>query len=480
MSSAGIRNLRVNIEKADPNSEELITGDSAIPLPNDRNLYEDDPFAVQARNKTEDFVEFRTMGWIQAGFVATAGNIAIGLLSFPSTFHRLGMFGGVLCTVVLGIWAYFMAWIMVDFKIRHKGVMNYPDVGAILFGKWCRRITAVGLAAKTIGVAGSHSVVGEVALKTMTKNRICGVWWALLIAIDSILFSPSRKWGKLWVSSFISVGCIMIAAIITVVGVAVQDSSQLTKNGVPITWHVFPAKSTLVDVVGAISNIIFSFGGCTAAVSFSSEMREPNDFKKSFLIVQGCGISANILVGVIIYAYGGQYVTSPALTMTKWPISTISYAIAMVTIMISGVLVINVGAKYVYMSYLRDSPLLTSKGLRARGIWIGIVACMWILGFLVSQLISFLNELLTVVAAIFVVWFAFGLVGCQWLYDNHPHWAGPEEERKIDTLAKRSFYILSIVSIIFSVVTTPLGMYSAIEGIISGYQSGTFSRPFSC
>lgn len=72
MSSAGIRNLRVNIEKADPNSEELITGDSAIPLPNDRNLYEDDPFAVQARKKTEDYVEFRTMGWIQAGFVATA------------------------------------------------------------------------------------------------------------------------------------------------------------------------------------------------------------------------------------------------------------------------------------------------------------------------------------------------------------------------------------------------------------------------
>jgi hypothetical protein len=34
--------------------------------------YKVDPFARQAAVKTEDYVEFRTMGWVQAAFVATA------------------------------------------------------------------------------------------------------------------------------------------------------------------------------------------------------------------------------------------------------------------------------------------------------------------------------------------------------------------------------------------------------------------------
>jgi hypothetical protein len=37
---------------------------------------------------------------------------------------------------------------MVDFKVRHPGVMNYPDIGDIMFGKWGRNLLAFGLAAK--------------------------------------------------------------------------------------------------------------------------------------------------------------------------------------------------------------------------------------------------------------------------------------------------------------------------------------------
>lgn len=43
-------------------------------------------------------------------------SIALGLLSFPSIFLRLGMVGGVITTVGPGILAHFTAWIMVDFS----------------------------------------------------------------------------------------------------------------------------------------------------------------------------------------------------------------------------------------------------------------------------------------------------------------------------------------------------------------------------
>lgn len=38
--------------------------------------YAHDPFAVQAANKSDDYVEFRSMGWFQAGSLATAENVA--------------------------------------------------------------------------------------------------------------------------------------------------------------------------------------------------------------------------------------------------------------------------------------------------------------------------------------------------------------------------------------------------------------------
>lgn len=115
------------------------------------NSYEVDPFAVQDLVKHgEDYVEFRDMGWLKAGLVSTAEvgcrgagvssyanwqSIALGLLSFPSVFYRLGMGGGLIATIALGTLAYITAWQMVDFKLKHRGVMNFADAGGIMWGR---------------------------------------------------------------------------------------------------------------------------------------------------------------------------------------------------------------------------------------------------------------------------------------------------------------------------------------------------------
>lgn len=69
----------------------------------------------------------------------------MGLLSFPSIFNRLGMVGGVIATLGLGFLAYITAWIMVDFKLRYPGVMNYADAGTVMFGKRGGQILGVGM-----------------------------------------------------------------------------------------------------------------------------------------------------------------------------------------------------------------------------------------------------------------------------------------------------------------------------------------------
>jgi hypothetical protein len=74
-----------------------------------------------------------------------------------------------------------------------------------------------------------------------------------------------------------------------------------------------------------------------AVLTFCSEMKQPKDFRKSFVIVQGSQLFLYTLVGSLVYVFGGQYTTSPALTMTTRPLAITAYAFALVTIIISGV-----------------------------------------------------------------------------------------------------------------------------------------------
>ncbi|BEJ17783.1 hypothetical protein CspHIS471_0700510 [Cutaneotrichosporon sp. HIS471] len=452
--------------------------------------YEVDPFSAQRDlHGDDDYVDFRSMGWIKAFLIATAENIALGLLSFPSIFLRLGVVGGVISTIALGTLAYITAWMMIEFKMNHMGVMHFGDAGGVIFGKWGRRVFGIGMILKSMGLAGSHVLVGQQAITSISSHAICNVWWGVIVTVVSILLAYNREWHKLWWMSFVSVGCILVASMMTIIGTGVQKASQLeTAAKGPIAWHAFPLNPTVMDIVGGYTNVLFAYGGNMAVFSFCSEMKNPNDFKKSFALSQIIATVCYCIVGGTVYAFGGQYTTSPALTMTSTPVHITSYSIALVTIMVSGILGANVGAKYLYITWLRDSELLTSKSWRAQLAWMGMVSIIWVVGFLVAELIPFFNQLLTIVSSLFSVWYVCGGGGFLWLYDNSPWFFGRKREkegeepvhRSINTTGKKIMCAISILVIFISVVTTPLGLYAAGQGIKDGYSKGKFSRPFAC
>jgi amino acid permease len=76
----------------------------------------------------------------------------LGLLSFPSIFERLGVVGGVIATIGLAGLAYLTCWIMVDFKLKHMGVMNYGDAMGVVFGKYGRIFVGTGVVLKVSGI----------------------------------------------------------------------------------------------------------------------------------------------------------------------------------------------------------------------------------------------------------------------------------------------------------------------------------------
>lgn len=118
--------------------------------------------------------------------------------------------------------------------------------------------------------------------------------------------SLQRHFGQLTIMSMVSVTCILTASFITVIATGVQDDTFLLKNNVPVHWEAVKSDPNLADVIGAITNICFTYGGNMAVFSFITEMRRPQDFKKSFVIVQAGGATVYVLVGALIYSFGGQ------------------------------------------------------------------------------------------------------------------------------------------------------------------------------
>jgi len=332
-----------------------------------------------------------------------------------------------------------------------------------------------------MGLAGSHVLVGQTALNNISSHAICNVWYGFIILVASILMSYNREWHKLWWMSFVSITAIFAASIITMAATGQQSPKVLeTPKGGPIEWRAFPKDPSLMDVIGGFTNVLFAYGGNMAVFSFCSEMKKPNDFKKSFGLSQLIATISYIIVGSVIYVFGGQYTTSPALTMTSTPVRITAYSIALVTIMVSGILGANVGAKYIYVTTLRGSKLLTSTSWKAQFTWIGMVSLVWVVGFIFSELIPFFNPILTIISALFSVWFICGGPAMLWFYDVSPWFAKPGEQRDLQGFKKKFFFAASILALLVSIAVTPLGLYSAIQSIIDGYRKGTFSHPFAC
>ncbi|ODN86067.1 hypothetical protein L198_07360 [Cryptococcus wingfieldii CBS 7118] len=417
---------------------------------NDVNLYGYNPWEAQKEAKEQDFVDLKTMGWFVAALVSIAESMGTGLLNFPNTFYQLGMAGGVIATAGAALLTYFAGCMMVDFRNRHPGVVSYPDAGAVMFGKWGRIIFGAGLVVKTMTVAGSHALLVqtpdrlELPFKPRYLRRLVGV-----VELTMSQMSISQEWKKTHILSAISIICLFSSSLIVLGGVATQPAPVLVKKGVPIVWHATPKNPTLISMITAISNIVFALGGNSAAFTFCAEMKNPNDFKNFLALVQGAGFIMYITIGAGIYAAGGQYVSSPAFSMTQRPVQIAAWSVALVTLMISAcVRPLSSRAKaYELSSFGSDSS--PASGL------LGSFAC---------QLIPFFSPLTTIIGSVFTTWFSIGFCGVMWFYNQHPYFAKLGEVRKLDTPLKWFLFFVASFCLLF-VSSLPLLVFTQLGSV---------------
>jgi amino acid permease len=140
--------------------------------------------------------------------------VSNGMLSLPAALAVVGIVPGVILIAFLGIFALYTSLVLVDFKLRHPQVHNMGDAGLILGGPVLREILAAGTVIFAVCATGSQLLAGQIALSTLSGNKLCLMLYTGIFTIPTLLLSFPRTLDQLSLLSVLSCICILAAGVV--------------------------------------------------------------------------------------------------------------------------------------------------------------------------------------------------------------------------------------------------------------------------
>ncbi|KAL6240689.1 hypothetical protein RBB50_012399 [Rhinocladiella similis] len=374
---------------------------------------ETDPFG----DEEGDGVKYRTLKWWQCSMIMIAETISLGILSLPSVLATIGMAPGAILILSLGIVATYSGYVIGQFKMAHPWVHNMADAGYVMFKplgpRWAAVMHECFGAAQTIFLIfsmASHILTWTICLNTLTDGATCTIAWGIIgLVIFWICDIPRTLLKVSWLScaSFFS---ITTAVIVSMAGVG-------SKNPAQGNFHATQT-ATFTTAFLSVTNIVFAYAGHVAFFSFISEMRNPKDFPKALVLLQVTDTSMYFLVAMVIYAYGGDDVDSPALGTAGKVVGKVAWGLAIPTIIVAGVIYGHVASKYIYVRLFRGTKHMSKRTLLSVGSWLAITLTIWVIAWIIAESIPNFNDLLALISSLFAAWFTYGISGIFWLFMN--------------------------------------------------------------
>ncbi|KAJ5799140.1 Glycerol-3-phosphate dehydrogenase mitochondrial [Penicillium psychrosexuale] len=460
-SDIDLQSLRSVKRKLDPEN------DSVVPKP---DLEESDPFG----DESQSGVKYKTMAWWQdeaypfnrqAGMIMIAETISLGILALPKALAVLGLVPGILTILGVGIISTYTAYTIGRFKCRHVQVHSMADAGDLLMGRVGRTTLDVAQLVFFVLVMGSHILTFSIMMNVLTEHSSCTIVFSVVGLLASFMLTLPRRLERLSHISSVSFVSIVGAVLTGMIGVT------LVKQG-PVEVPAFSPPPKVHDACLAIANIIFAYAGHVAFFTLFSELKELKDFPKALALLQMSEMVLYTVASIVIYAYVGPTVNSPALNSSGQLFRKISYAIALPTILIGGVVNAHVAVKFIYVRVFRGTNSMHTQSFRARVVWTVTCAGLWILSWIIAEAIPVFNDVLGLASSLFASWFSFGLPGLFWLYLNRTCW--------YMTWRQRAFFGFNLFLVFLGFVICIVGLYSSIRSIFNNLREGVGGGSFSC
>ncbi|KPI38779.1 N amino acid transport system protein [Cyphellophora attinorum] len=458
----------------------------------------DNPFA----GHVEGGVNYMSLTWWRAGMLMVAETISLGILALPAALATLGLIPGLILLLFFGILATYTGYVIGQLRLRHENIHSMADAGQLISG----RILSEGVCA------------------------VVYLFGGFVLSFALTIPRTLRHVSYYSVASFLS---IIGAVLVTMIAISMERPGWVSSSTVGLGVDLAPTNTPQIalwpkkdlqfhQAFSAVCNIVFAYAGHVAFFAFISELKDPKDFPKALTFLQVSDISMYIVTAVVIvsaltttaepwslflhiaipavlscgiallYIYAGDSVASPAYSAplrchARLPCN----GIALPTILIAGVINGHVAVKWLYVRLLRSSSsgqtLMHEKTFKARGIWIAIAATLWIVAWLIAEIVPVFHDLVGLTGALFGSWFTYGIQGVFWLWMNYElEWKGvsgnnPKLKRRGKWEWGWKKVVLTMVNVgcfVVGAVIFVAGIYSSAINIHENARHA--GKPFSC
>jgi len=103
---------------------------------------------------------------------------------------------------------------------------------------------------------------------------------------------------------------------------------------------------------------------------------------------------------------------------------------------------------------------MSSNSFVAIGSWMGIIAVLWVISFVIAESIPNFNGLLSLISSLFASWFTYGISAMLWLFLNRGIW--------FRDWRKTSLTILNLGTFALGVTICGVGLYASGTEISQG------------
>ncbi|KAH6656134.1 putative amino acid transporter [Truncatella angustata] len=414
---------------------------------------------------------FNRLGWRRLTVVLIVEAIALGSLSIPGAFAKLGMVAGVICTIGLGFIAIYTSYIVGQVKIKFPEVKHYADAGKLMAGRFGYEVVGAMFALQLIFLTGSHTLTGTIAFQNITDNATCSIVFGVVSAIILLLLAIPPSFAEVAILGYIDFVSIIVAIFVTIIatGVVSSDNGGLSQ----VDWSAWPREGlTFSEAFVAITNIVFAYSFAVCQFSFMDEMHTPKDYVKSIWTLGLIEIFIYTVTGALIYAFVGADVQSPALLSAGSLMSKVAFGLALPVIFISGSINTTCVARYIHGRVYKNSPIRFINTKMGWITWLALITIITIIAWVIAESIPFFDDLLSISSALFISGFTFYFPAILWFQHIRE---GPifAKENLIKTTANALCLVIGLVTLVG-------GTYSAIVDIMNQYNHGTVRGAFTC
>ncbi|CDZ97743.1 Amino acid transporter, transmembrane [Phaffia rhodozyma] len=425
----------------------------------------------------------RALSWQRTAVLLFTEYIVLAILAFPYSFQVLGMAGGVISTLIVGLFTLFTSHTLWQYCLLHPQIRDIADAAYWIFGEkriwWYIGFT--GLAFNNIFIMGLHCNAGATAINTL-RPTICTSLWAFILTIFMWAGSLIRDLRHTTILGIVSAGTMFVCFLVVVIGHGVQGTpngyvpATATTPATDLSWTVWaPEGTTFVQGVSALLNIVYTFVGQALIPSFVGDMARPEDFGKALYLSMAAELLLFTITGAVVYSYTGtQLTTAPAYGSLIKRFGKPAAALTLPTIIIVGILYSLVTSRAIFFQIFPEHSVHrrthTKKGWI---VWVSIVTVIWIIAYIIGASVPFFSDLLSLISSLFDSWFGFIF----WSF-------------AFKSMYKRSGYftstwrtcqtVLHIISLVAGLFFFGAGTYAAAKSIQISYSTGAVKTPFTC